>query len=83
MNYIPGAEFDVPNDRFASLGLIAGRYHIQNIRFNRQANQITYTFTNGKQAVFNSVQDAEAIFDRIRGVVRSTTPLDTETTLEE
>jgi hypothetical protein len=29
------------------------------------------------------VQDAEAIFDRIRGVVRSTTPLDTETTLEE
>lgn len=77
MNYIPGAKFDVLNERYSSLGFVPGVFIIQSIRLDRDTQEIVYHFTNGRTIKFKSTQEAEAIFDRIKGVVREmTTPLD-------
>jgi len=76
MNYIPGEKLEVLNERYSSLGFSPGVFIIQNIRLDRETQEIVYRFTNGKTIKFKSIQEAEAIFDRIKGVVREmTTPL--------
>lgn len=83
MIYIISSIIEVPrnNHRFASLGFEPGRsYSIQSIRWNRETKKIEYRLnTDSKSCMsFDSAAEADAFFDRIRGVVREvpTTPLD-------
>jgi hypothetical protein len=88
MIYIISSIIEVPanNHRFVSLGFEPGKsYSIQSIRWNREAKKIEYRLnTQSKECLsFDSTAEADAFFDRIRGVVRQipTTPLDDDTAI--
>lgn len=83
MRYIIGERFNVPNDKYSRLGIIQGTYSIRNIRIDHASKHVVYNFTNGKSVSFPTVAEAEAIFDRIKGVVHSPTPLIEEDTIPD
>ena len=83
MIYIIGNIIEVPsnNHRFASMGFEPGRsYMIQSIRWNKEQKKVEYRLNTSQPNPlgFNNVAEADAFFDRIRGVAREipTTPPD-------
>lgn len=85
MFYIIGNTISVApnNHRFVSMGFNPGKsYSIQSIRWNKETKKIEYRITTiDKPLTFNNAAEADAFFDRIKGVVRSTptTPLEEKT----
>lgn len=74
MTYIINDIIDVPpnNHRFTSAGFEAGKnYRILNIRYNREAKKIEYRFSESLMVSFDSTQEADAFFDRIKGITRT------------
>jgi hypothetical protein len=83
MTYIIGSLVSAPIgvQRFASMGFNAGVPHrINSIRLNKATQKVEYRFNSGKMLEFDSVADAESLFDRIMGVTRQKSP---ETPTEE
>jgi len=73
MQYIIGHSIEVPsnNRRYASMGFEPNKvYRIHNIRFNRETKNIEYYFDGPLNMAFKSTTEADAFFDRIRGVTR-------------
>jgi|GEM_PF-1258690 len=73
MQYIIGHSIEVPsnNRRYVSMGFEPNRvYRIYNIRFNRETKNVEYYFDGQLNMAFKSTTEADAFFDRIRGVTR-------------
>ena len=76
MQYIIGHSIEVPsnNRRYSSMGFEPNKvYRIQNIKFNRETKKIEYYFGGPLNVSFATTVEADAFFDRIKGVVREPT----------